>query len=214
MIPGIIAGGMRRATGPRWPSGYIASAAAGGGAGAAQRSSTRTDLSTWAANFGQTIGEGLFASALTIYGNTGVVGPKIVGNFSVDQTWGIDALNAYSRDDSVSLRAEFLNASGGVVAAFEIARSANFSLRMSHGASLSALTAAPTTGTYPQVAGALSFDANGMYFTPTSITSGVQAWSRAGDFASVVSVRFSNLMANSTNPAAGGAAWVTVFRNP
>lgn len=214
MITGIIAGGMRRATGPRWPSGFIAAAAAGAGSRAAQRSSTRTDLPTWTANFGETIGEGLFASALTIGGNTGAVGPKTVGNFSVSQTWSIHGSNNYYINDLVSLRAEFLNASGGVVAAFEISRSANFSQSMSHGASLSTLTVAATAGSSPQVNGVLSFDANGMYFTPASTTSGVQAWSRTGDFSSVVSVRFSNLRAYSSSPAAGGESFITVFRNP
>lgn len=214
MIAGIIAGGMRRAAVARWPSGFIAAAAAGTGSGAAERASTRTDLPTWAANFGATIGEGLFASALTVGGNTGFAGPKVVGNFSVDQAWQIIGANNYYVSDDVSLRAEFLNASGGVVAAFEIARSGNFSQRMSHGASLSSLTAAATAGASPQVNGVLSFDANGMYFVPVSISSGVQAWSRTGNFASVTVVRFSNMRAYSSSPAAGGGSFITVFRNP
>lgn len=200
--------------GPAIPSGYIASAAAGMGSAAAQRSSIRTDLPTWEANFGGTISEGLFASALTVGGNTGAVGPKTLTNFSMAKTWRIQGVNNYYINDLVTLRAEFLNASGAVVAAFEIARPANFTQSMGYGASLSSLTLAPTAGSSPQVNGTLSFDAAGMYFTPISTSSGVQAWSRAGDFASVTAVRFSNLRAYSSSPADGGYAYITVFRNP
>lgn len=214
MIPGIIAGGMRRATGPRWPSGYIASAAAGTGTSAAQRSSTRVDLPTWEANFGQTINEGLFLSALTSPGDTGVSGSKIVANFELGQTWGIYSNNAHYGGDEVTLRAEFLNASNAVVAAIQITSPERFKVRLAYGPSLSSLTLAPTAGAYPQIAGTLSFDATGMSFAPGSTSTGIQAWLYAANFASVVGVRFSNMRAFSGSPSSGGVAYVTVFRNP
>ncbi|GGH62096.1 hypothetical protein GCM10010975_26450 [Comamonas phosphati] len=198
---------------PGAPSGYIVAAAAGSGDAAQQRSSTRTDLPTWAANFGGTISEGLFSSALTIGGDTGTSSKTIPG-FTTAQVWRIECFNNYYINDDVSLRAEFLNASSGVVAAFEIARSANFSQRMSYGASLASMTAAGTSGSSPQVYGTLTFDASGMHFIPIGTGGNQVAWSQAGSFSTVTSVRFTNLRAKSSSPASGGFSYTTIFRNP
>lgn len=198
---------------PGAPSGYIVAAAAGSGDAAQQRSSTRTDLPTWAANFGGTISEGLFSSALTIGGDTGVSSKTIPG-FTTAQVWRIECANSYYINDDVSLRAEFLTAASAVVAAFEIARSANFSQRMSYGASLASMTTAGTSGSSPQAIGTLTFDAAGMYFTPSGSGSNQAAWSQAGSFSTVASVRFTNLRARSSSSAAGGFSYATIFRNP
>ena len=192
--------------------GYIVAAV--GGTGGSQYDYTNTGGLTWAQDFGQTIGLGLFASKMTNPGDTGVLPSKTINQFSVYDTLLINCLNGSWNPDYADMDMEFLRTDGSVVAAVRSRYRGPYALRMSYGSSLAALAEAPYAGPYPAINGRLTFTATGMQWTPTpeAVNNNHSAWSFNAAFSEVVAVRFSQVWAFSSY-GSSAAAFVTVKRS-
>lgn len=213
MIAGIIASGGRARSAPSGIGGYGYILSVVAGVAAYPYSSERTDLSTWPNSFGGTINEGLFASALTSLGDTGVLAAKTVSGFSLLHRLQISAANADALSSIIQLDVEFLNSAGGVVAAVSIFRDGNQSVAMKYGASLTSLSYANAKGSNPRVSGIISFTAAGIGFAPnTADTRNFDPWNFSAAMSSVVSIRFSNARAYSAAAGSSGTVSATVWR--
>ena len=208
--PGVLTVGDEALGSPE--QGYILAAV--GGTGRPQYDYNNTGGATWAQNFGQTIGLGLFASKLTNPGDTGVLPSKTINQFSVYDKLLIDCLNGSWNPDYADMDMEFLRADGSVVAAVRSRYRGAYALRMSYGSSLAALIDASYAGSYPAINGVLTFTETGMQWTPTpeAVNNNHSAWSFSAAFSEVVAVRFSQVRAFSSYGSAA-AAFVTVKRS-
>ena len=191
--------------------GYILSAVAG--TGSPQYDSTNTSSPNWAADFGQTIGIGLFASRMANPGDTGVLPSKTINQFSVYDELRINCLNGSWNPDYADMDMEFLRADGSVVAAIRSRYRGPYALSMFYGGSLSSLTEASYAGSYPAINGTLKFTATGMQWVPAAdaIDNNHSAWGFAAAFNEVTAVRFSQVRALS-NYGDVASAFVTVKR--
>ncbi|MBB2775614.1 UNVERIFIED_ORG: hypothetical protein HNP28_000902 [Comamonas terrigena] len=190
-------------------SGYIVAAVAGSNTG--DLDYANTSVGTWEAAFGQTIGIGLFASAPTNPGDTGVLPIKTINQFSIYDSLDIAARNGTWNPDYAEMDMEFLRADATVVAAVRSTYRAAYSLRMRYGSSLASLADAPFAGSYPGIGGTLTFTPTSMVWANDSPTNNHLSWSFYASFSDVVAVRFSRVRAASSYSSAGGA-YVAVRR--
>lgn len=201
MIPGITASRVR-AMAPSAPmgAGFIVSAVAGGVDWAISRSSIRTDLATWQTNFGETITEGLFASALVAPTYTGVLPVKVFERFATDRTYRLEALNRNFSDCIATMKLEFLSDADERVALIDIARAGSYDTALRYGVSESTLVRPATVG-QPQVNGDISFTGTAIVFTKTPWdNNNHQSWSLPIDTSRIKKLRVSNVSANASYP--------------
>lgn len=191
--------------------GYIVAVSAG--SGQPQFNAFDRSAPTWDANFRETIDIGLFAYKGTNPGDTGVQPTKTINQFSINDELFLYQLNGSWNPDYADMDMEFLRADGTVVAAIRTEYRSSYANKMRFGASLSALTDAPYSGSYPRIEGPLTFTATSMTFKP--VVGGTEnnhaEWTFPAAFADVVALRFSRVRATS-NYGGGAVATVSVKR--
>lgn len=168
---------------------------------------------TWVANFSQTIDMGLFANAGTDPGDTGIQPTKVLNQFSMDDTWALEALNGTWYGDVASIDIEFLLADNSVVAAIRLTKGGGeFSTDMYYGSTLASMTKAALTDSYGWPDGNLKFSATEIVWVPSARGNNLAAWNLTAPMDGVTAVRFSNARAAS-NYGGLGSARVAIKRS-
>lgn len=160
----------------------------------------------WQDNFSQTQGIGSFRYTLNTSGaaDTGLWDGALIPFRPLGFTFYLRGWCNWWQGDDVSMDWEFFDSSNNVVAALRIRKDGELRSGLWYGPSLNSLTKTAQRGAYPNTAGDVKINADGIVFTHQTLTDGEnQSFSFPCNMASVVAMRFTNLRGKSTYTSAG-----------
>ncbi|HDO1316957.1 hypothetical protein [Aeromonas veronii] len=166
-----------------------------------------TDGPDWAANFGETVDIGIFKFIYSsgAGGDTGVLPTKTITLAPRNYVFRLEISNGNWNPDYSDMDLEFLDDTGGVLAAIRTRYDGAYRHGLWYGPNLASLTKAPQAGAYPLTFGALSFSDSALVFTTDPVGNRNQSFSFACQPHKFAAMRFSNLRAQSTYTGSGVA---------
>lgn len=166
---------------------------------------TATSAPTWFNYFSKVLNVGLHDYSHGSSTTSTTLKTKVIEMFRFDWELELVGTNGSYIDDTHKWTFEILDANNVVLAAIKSERDGDFRSGLWYGLSLTALTKAGQTGSYPATRGNLSFTPSGINYINTGTSNMNHAFNLAVDLTSATKVRVSGSSKSVSAGTAGGS---------